>query len=369
MKFLVITLAPTIVKEKTLNSYAPYVKEMDLWFSNVNEVTIVSPTKYAGELLLAAFHRNDIRVVSIPNLAFNSLTSSLVSLVRVPLIFMKLLREMSKADHIHLRCPATVTLFGCLAQVFFPRKTKTAKYAGNWDPNAKQPISYRFQKWILSNISLTKNIQVLVYGEWIGQSKNIKPFFTASYEKKKIEESKTRSFGHANNFIFVGSLVVGKRPLYAIKLVASLKEKGVLARLNMYGDGIERNRIEQYIIKNNLSDCITLHGNQPGEVIEEAYKSTQFLVLPSKSEGWPKVVAEAMFWGVLPIVTKISCVPWMLGNGARGFLIDANLETDVAMLADAIRDREHLNRMSEKGMEWSHSYTLDDFETQIKKLL
>ncbi len=369
MKFLVVTLAPTLFKNEKQQSYAPYVKEMDMWFSKVDEVTIVSPTKYAGALLLASFQRKDISVISIPEVAFNSIGNSLLSLVNMPLIFMKLLQEMAKADHIHLRCPATITLIGCVAQIFFPKKTKTAKYAGNWDPKAKQPLSYRSQKWILGNTFFTKNMQVLVYGEWPKHSKNIKSFFTATYRNKKISETTTRVFNSENNFLFVGSLVSGKRPLYAVKFVEALFKSGVACSLSMYGDGVKRKDLEAYIIANNLTEIVHLFGNQSEEIVEDAYKKAQFLLLPSKSEGWPKVVAEAMFWGVVPIVTKISCVPWMLGRGDRGFLIDAELEIDVSTFLLSLENRNRLNEMSKKGMVWSHSYTLDDFEAQLKRLL
>src|SRR5690606_34200508 len=48
---------------------------------------------------------------------------------------------------------------------------------------------------------------------------------------------------------------------------------------------------------------------------------SHFLILASKSEGWPKAVAEAMFFGCILIVTPVSCVPWMLNYGSRGILI------------------------------------------------
>ena len=44
------------------------------------------------------------------------------------------------------------------------------------------------------------------------------------------------------------------------------------------------------------------------ENIKKAYKRAHFLVFISKSEGWPKVVAEAMFWKCLPISTAMYLV-------------------------------------------------------------
>ncbi|GHC59886.1 glycosyltransferase family 4 protein [Ulvibacter litoralis] len=369
MKFLVVTLAPTLKQEDSYASYAPYVREMDLWFSKVSEVTIVSPTQYSKKLLTTSFLRKDIRVRSISELTFGTFKGALRSLFSIPMTLVVLFQEMKKADHIHLRCPGNIGLLGCLVQILFPKKKKTAKYAGNWNPASKQPLSYRFQKWILSNTFLTKNMQVLVYGEWPNQTKNIKSFFTATYPASKIEPPRERNFTAPFRFIFVGSLSSGKRPLYAIQIVQSLIEKGVECRLDFYGDGDERNAIEIYIEKHALHHVVVLHGNVTSESVEEAYKQADFMVLPSKSEGWPKVVAEAMFWGAIPLVPKISCVPWMLDRGNRGFLLDVDIDKDISNIVPLLKDSNSLLSLSRKAKKWSQNYTLDFFETEISKLL
>ena len=102
----------------------------------------------------------------------------------MPFLCYTIFKAMKKADHIHLRCPGNMGLIGSLIQIFFPNTPKTAKYAGNWDPKSKQPLSYVIQKWLLSSTFLTRNIKVLVYGEWEHQSKNITSFFTASYREE-----------------------------------------------------------------------------------------------------------------------------------------------------------------------------------------
>ena len=56
------------------------------------------------------------------------------------------------------------------------------------------------------------------------------------------------------------------------------------------------------------------------------------MILPSQSEGWPKAIAEGMFWGCVPIATPVSCVPFMLDYGERGVLLQMNLEQDVQQL-------------------------------------
>ena len=82
------------------------------------------------------------------------------SIFVIPIIVCKIFKVCFWADHIHLRCPGNIGLLGVLVQVFFPKKIKTVKYAGNWDPNSKQPKTYILQKKILSNTCAVVVVQV-----------------------------------------------------------------------------------------------------------------------------------------------------------------------------------------------------------------
>jgi glycosyltransferase involved in cell wall biosynthesis len=275
---------------------------------------------------------------------------------------------MKKADHIHLRCPGNIGLLGCFVQIFFPKKIKTAKYAGNWNPKAKQPISYKLQKWILSNTFLTRNMTVLVYGEWENQSRNIKPFFTATFNDLDKEKPEERDYNTSLHFVFIGSLVKGKRPELSIKIVEALNQKGYNVSLRLFGDGVLKEDLKDYIQTKNLTAKIKIEGNQPIERIKKTLKTSHFLILPSKSEGWPKAVAEAMFFGVIPIATKISCVPSMLDKGNRGILITPEVNEAVSEIEEALKHKD-LKRMSKLASDWSQTFTLEYFESEIKKIL
>jgi len=45
------------------------------------------------------------------------------------------------------------------------------------------------------------------------------------------------------------------------------------------------------------------------------------------------------------------------------------LNHDVIQIKNAIKDKVRLETMSEKAANWSQSYTLDVFETEISKLI
>jgi glycosyltransferase involved in cell wall biosynthesis len=370
MRFLIISHALHKKSGVTVLSYAPYVREMNVWLKHVDEVEVIAPLvpDAISEIDMSYEHPNLV-LKEIPSIAFTSILKSISSLIKIPKIFFLIFKACKKADHIHLRCPGNMGLLGCLVQICFPKKQKTAKYAGNWDNKAKQPLSYKLQKWILSHTFLTRNMQVLVYGEWEHQTKNIKSFFTASYYHSEIEKPIKRNYLGGLKFVFVGTLVSGKRPLLALQIIEALQKQGKNVFLDIYGEGILKQELQDYIEKNGLKKVVTLHGNQSQEVIKRALKIAHFSILPSKSEGWPKAISEGMFFGAIPIATAISCVPYMLGNGNRGILIEPNLVDAVMKINDALKNPDKLESMSEKASKWSQQYTLDAFENNIVKLL
>jgi glycosyltransferase involved in cell wall biosynthesis len=313
MKLLIISDAPILFKNKEKVAYAPYVKEMNIWMKYACSTTYVCPTRYDRSLLTKAFDNQYFQIKGVKRLEFHRNRSVLISLLSIPYQAIILWNAMRKADHIHLRCPGNLALLASLIQVTLPRKPKTVKYAGNFDPCASQPLAYRWQKRILSNSFLTKNIAVLVYGDWPNQTKNIKSFFTATYKKEQIEPAVERNWNGPLKAIFVGTISANKRPLEVFEIIKELVEKGIDISLDFYGDGPLRKEIASKVKEAALEKRILLHGNVDHSIVTESYKTSHFSFLLSKSEGWPKAVAEAMFWGCIPVASKVSCVPWMLG--------------------------------------------------------
>jgi len=191
MKFLIVTHVRHKQHNGEIYGYGPYIKEMNLWLKYVDEVIVVAPIEEKEpDKIDLAYQHDKLTFIKVPAFNLTSFFEILKTALNLPLISWRIYRQMRQADHIHLRCPGNMGLLGSVLQMAFPRKTKTAKYAGNWDPNSPQPWSYKLQKKILSNTFLTRNMKVLVYGEWPNQSKNIIPFFTATYNESEVSSFK-----------------------------------------------------------------------------------------------------------------------------------------------------------------------------------
>lgn len=371
MRFLIISHVVHKISGENYFAYGPYVREMNIWLKYADKCILLAPIDASSSPAPndLQYEMPNIEFVEIPQFDITGLRSALRTLGLLPLIIMRIAVAMKMVDHIHLRCPGNVGLIGCIVQIFFPKKKKTAKYAGNWDWNSKQPWSYRLQQRILRNTFLTRNMTALVYGEWPDETENIKPFFTASYsENDKLPVSK-RSLSEAINLAFVGTLTANKSPLVSLEVLRELTPRGINANLTFCGDGPQRGLLEKKISVYDLHNKSNLLGNVDAEVVKKVLQNAHFLIFISRSEGWPKAVSEAMWWGCIPITTPVSCVPWMLDNGNRGELVTGEVKEITSLIEDYIFDQQRFNNKSRSAMEWSREYTLERFKEEIKNLI
>lgn len=371
MRFCVISHVVHTIQDNKYFAYGPYVREINLWLCDDMELIVVAPldvVKKPGAIDLS-YKAETIKFIAVPQFNLTSGIEILKALKVFPKIIFRVYKGMKEADHIHLRCPGNMGLIGAFVQILFPKKKKTAKYAGNWDWNSRQPWSYRLQQLILRNTFLTRNMTVLVYGEWPDRTKNIMPFFTASYsESEKIEVFKP-DITKEVRLAFVGMLSPNKSPITSLDVLKMLTEKGIKAHLTFCGEGTEREIFEKLVAEWQLQDKVVFWGNVSANKVKEVLQQSHYLVFISRSEGWPKAVAEAMWWGCVPITTAVSCVPQMLGNGERGFLVQNNLEEIAQIIGDTVKNPDTFINKSIAGMEWAREYTLERFESEIKKLI
>lgn len=371
-RFLIVTHVNHTHVNGNYFAYGPYVREMNLWIKKTEEVIIVAPLSkdIKQDPIDIPYSHPNIRFIDVPAFQYTDTVNTLRSLLIVPYVMVTLFVAMFEASHIHLRCPGNMGLLGSIMQLFFPFKKKTAKYAGNWDCSSKQPYTYRIQQYILRNTLLSHNIQTLVYGEWPDRTKNIRPFFTASYtnqERKsilpRIIETNTKI-----KLMFVGALAEGKNPLKSLRVASLLRDKGLDVEIHFYGEGIQRKQLEEQIIADKMQKEAYLHGNVNSKELQHAYQQHHFMVLLSDSEGWPKAVAEAMWWGCIPVTTPVSCVPWMLDTGQRG-LIAEDSTIAAEMINELLSNPSKYQQIAKNASLWSQQYTLESFESQIQHLI
>lgn len=368
--FLIITCVHHFEQNGKYFAYGPYVREMNLWIKNKKKVTVLAPLMRSagpGKIDLNYKHSN-LEFKSVPAYHIQSWPARIKAIVQVPYILLKIFQEITRANHIHIRTPGNMGLLAMFVQVFFPLKFKTIKYAGNWDPSSFQPITYKIQRKIANSPFFTRHAKVLVYGNWADNSSNVVPFFTASYSETELEPVRKNPLKEKLKLVFVGAIYAGKNPEIGIYLSKILKERGIDFEFTYCGDGVMRSEMEELSLQLGLYDHVKFLGNVTAEEIKTILKDSHFLIFISKTEGWPKAVAEAMFWGCIPFTSPVSCVPEMLGRGERGVLLTTNPEEIYQALVQFIHDEQLFDRISQNAMDWSRKFTLEKFQYEIEKL-
>jgi len=131
---------------------------------------------------------------------------------------------------------------------------------------------------------------------------------------------------------FVGRLVTQKAPEVLIAAFAAAVKSAPRARLAMVGSGPLENEMSELAVKLGVRDKVLMLGERDARTVLAAF---DIFTLPSRKEGLPYVVLEAMAAG-LPIVTTVSAGSEILVvPGSNGAVVATD---DVAALACAFSE-------------------------------
>ncbi len=97
------------------------------------------------------------------------------------------------------------------------------------------------------------------------------------------------------------------------------------------------------------------------ESIEHVYENSHVLVLTSESEGFPKVISEAMAFGCVPIVTAVGAIPEVLIHGEQAMLTDPMkcVDETVHCLSSLLEDHTQYETLSKNA----YLYAKEEFDT------
>jgi glycosyltransferase involved in cell wall biosynthesis len=339
MKLLIISAMPHYTRDGVVVGWGPTVNELDHLATLFDEIRHVCAMHSSPAPMTALpYVARNITMIPLPATGGATLRDKLSILSRTPRYLLTILCELRKADIVHVRCPANVSLLAILLlSLRLKPSRRWVKYAGNWQPKGYEPWSYRFQRWWL-DMNLHRGL-VTVNGSWPRQPAHVRPFLNPCLGATELEDG---CVAHARKclketcrIVFAGRLETEKGAGRVIDIVARLRSRGLSVHADLVGDGAERPLFEARVRELGLSSTITFHGWLPRPALNPLYKAAHFMLLPSTcSEGWPKVLSEAMAFGVVPIASTVSSIPQLLAEFRTGRAIPAG---DIDKYADAIQ--------------------------------
>lgn len=165
--------------------------------------------------------------------------------------------------------------------------------------------------------------------------------------------------------IFVGRLESAKGVGICLDIVRKLLNHCEV-HLEVLGDGPELCKFKAMCVSLEIEPFVTFHGWIPHDEVKRHLGEVDFILLPSASEGWPKVLSEAMAYGVVPIASNVSAIPQILSETHTGFALPPSDADQYAQaILNLVKEPLKWKAMIQAGL---HSAPRFSYEKYILKL-
>jgi glycosyltransferase involved in cell wall biosynthesis len=171
----------------------------------------------------------------------------------------------------------------------------------------------------------------------------------------------------------VGRLVYQKGLDLAARALAELKDldwEWVIA-----GDGSFRQELSSLCLELGIDDRVIFAGWQSRDQLKQLYHDANLFVFPSRHEGMPNAVLEAMASGLPVVASRIAGNEELVIHGETGLLVPAESVTElVSALRQLIMDVDICKKMGDAGrarVEAGYSWrgVASDYARQLSAML
>ncbi|THF87141.1 glycosyltransferase family 4 protein [Deinococcus sp. KSM4-11] len=156
--------------------------------------------------------------------------------------------------------------------------------------------------------------------------------------------------------ILVGSLAqLYKSPDVILRAIAICADQGLHLHLTIVGDGRHRSELENLARELKVQDQVTFAGQlSSGDAVREELDRADIFVLPSRTEGLPRAMIEAMARAMPCIGSTVGGIPELLP--AEDMVPPGDAPALAQKLQEVAISPQRLREMSHRNLETAHSY-------------
>ena len=150
-----------------------------------------------------------------------------------------------------------------------------------------------------------------------------------------------------------------KAPDILIDAVAQCVADGLNLELVMLGDGKYRGQLEQQVQSLGIGDKVKFLGALPaGKAVYEQFDKADLYVLPSRQEGLPRSIIEAMARGLPCIGSTVGGFPELLA--AEDLVPPGDVKALVDKLEAVLADANRMEKMLSRNLIVAKKYSLNE---------
>jgi len=246
-------------------------------------------------------------------------------------MFPKILRTVFKSEFCYIFAPGHVGLLACLSCLILKRPY--ALYLrGTWDVFTPSifhwlnPIIFRKAKFVIcTGNKLVKKIVVLN-----PHCEAVIPM--SGMLLKEISPRTSYAITDKCRLLFVGQLARGKGIYELIEAMAMIGKSGYMnVDLTIIGTGIEYAQLQHCVNHYGLTERVRFQGFVDDEdQLATLFSNHDLFCLPTHYEGFPRVIYEAMLFGLPIITTKVGQIETLIHDNVNGLFVKVRSPGDLA---------------------------------------
>lgn len=172
-----------------------------------------------------------------------------------------------------------------------------------------------------------------------------------------------------NRLLYVGRLEHVKGVDVLLRAMPQIVKCIPGAHLSIVGDGAMRPQLEEFTRRNRLQKHVTFFGWLRPEKVNEHYKQTTIVVIPSVwPENLPTVCIEALAMGRPVIGTHSGGIPELIQDGITGRIVALGDENELAAAAVELLSRPDLPAMAELCAASMQDFKITAFIRKLERL-
>jgi glycosyltransferase involved in cell wall biosynthesis len=240
-------------------------------------------------------------------------------------------------------------------------------------------VPSEYLKKIVTKWGIDENKIVVIYNSFEGVPVYHSEFISESQEILKqvqddnigIQDDKKDEI---KTILSAGRLVPWKGFETLILIMPELLKEFPNLKLEIAGNGPEREKLEKIISENNLNENVKLLGSLSKEDLASKIKSSDVFVLNTAYEGFSHQILEVLSLGTPLVTTNVGGNPEIIVNEGNGLLVEYD---DKKALIRAVKrvlsDNELSQKISENGKETIKNYSkekmLEQLTSELKNVL
>ncbi|MCP6718278.1 MAG: glycosyltransferase family 4 protein [Patescibacteria group bacterium] len=243
-----------------------------------------------------------------------------------------------KIDVIIAQSPLIEGLTGSILKNIF-KKQLIVEIHGDWERGPFLSKKRRFEFFqkkfipVLARISFKNADKIRGVANYlieeakkIASDKRYFSFSTFTDLELFLNEKNTR---YDKFILFVGQLEKVKGIDVLVKAFSEIEKEFFDFKLIIIGDGKERQNLKNLSSKLRIREKVEFRGKLSLEETKNIMKNCYFLVLPSLSEGLPRVLMEAMALKKPVMASNVGGIPEIVKNSENGFLFEKGNTKDL----------------------------------------